>query len=474
MEASRGGDVSDSSHSDISRLLQLRDRMLVSDSESEDDIAKLCQIDVFQPVSGNEDMEETELTMEYMEPKWKDIMTPDMLYNDFFIEEESSSENNLQKKMLEGWADSSDSDFDPKNPQEFGFKCCDKIYQGTKVNMEEIMMEFGTLKVGAFILADSIVYLVEDFVEKRGFFGKQVTVDSGPGFDDVYILHELSMGILSERAYYDWKSFKHIKPATFPWFQYSITFSGENPSLASEIVAIIHNLSPGLAFSIVLGDEVISFRSRSEALFFILDQLFNSKDRITSELTSHVSFNKQHIDKIRLAGDPNIDYEPPLKCPGLCGFFTNKRRKMIQHILKSTECQEKRKEILNDFVANNATKIDHQLHELRVAQFTALGNTRPSAITTSFESKMDKMVYESLFGFEGWIPDKNGYKRIIDKWDEYVKVMGITAFNKNTTARGTTRKVGISKKGPGAKVQLLQTVTASETFHKIKICISVA
>ena len=142
----------------------------------------------------------------------------------------------------------------------------------------------------------------------------------------------------------------------------------ENAGLASEIVAIIHKLSPGLSFSIVVGDEVISFRSRSEALFFILDQLFNSKDRIASELTCNifrfsttfafslnwaaVSFNKQNIEKVRLAGDPNINYEPPLQCPGLCGFFSNKPRKMIQHIMKSSECQEKRKEILNDFVAN--------------------------------------------------------------------------------------------------------------------------
>lgn len=461
------GAEADSSH-DIEKRLSLRARILISDDES-DEIERLCKVDVFAELNGEMSEEEVVLSEEYMAPRLKEILSPEMLYDD--IMEDNACNQELvcfHKGDGFGWFDSSDDDFDPQRPEDYGFKAVDEV----GLNITEIgLLEFGTVKSGAYLVADDECFLVTDLT-KSGFFGTKIFIDRSRMFQGIYAMHDLRSSFSGHTSFYPFQHFTDINPATCPWFQYTVPYQGE--IISSEVEEAVQTLSPGLNFSLFIGGGVLAFKSKSNSLIFVLDQLFNSKDRISAKLTTNVTFDQRGIQKHELNGDPNVEYEPAMKCPGGCGFLARKNQIMFKHIKMNPKCKLEREERVKDFVAANPEVVQQQLQDLRQAQKDALGTTPPSSLSTTFQSKMQKTVFEAIFGFDGWRPDLDGYKQIIQSWDQYVAIMGVTGSNKNVTSRGTARRVGISKKGRGARVSLEKKQDEDETYHTVKICVPVA
>jgi len=242
--------------------------------------------------------------------------------------------------------------------------------------------------------------------------------------------------------------------------------NGENVA-ANNMLADLVALCGEQEMDVFVKDDIVWFSSPYDDLGGVIDVLLMQGDleTLVAKRNSGFAFvkssRKKHFHKCE-----TVLYKKPTGICHICGSSFKSRVLFETHLAKETECAVALQEEIEDYKAENKQVVEKARLDLARSIFVALGKAK-GKYRAACGLPMEKKEYLALFGYHGFDPTNDDFRRDITSWQHFRLVVGTSSLLWKRK-RNRTKKIAVSPEHI-CIVNLKKMIHATGSFHFLTV-----
>jgi len=242
--------------------------------------------------------------------------------------------------------------------------------------------------------------------------------------------------------------------------------NGENVE-ANNMLADLVALCGEQDMDVCVKDNIVWFSSPYDDIGGVIDVLLMQGDleALVAKRNSGFAFvkssRKKHFHKCE-----TVQHKKPTGSCHNCGSSCKSRVLFEKHLAKETECATALQEEIEDYKAENMEVVEKARLDLARSIFVALGKAK-GKYRAACGLPMEKKEYLALFGYNGFDPTNDDFRRDITSWQHFRLIVGTSSLLWNRK-RNRTKKIAVSPKHT-CIVNLKKIIHATGSFHFLNV-----